>query len=309
MTPAPARVREALTPAAVAKLSTMQLRARAIVEGHYSGQHRSPYRGASVEFADHREYSHGDELRHLDWKVYGRTDRFFVKEYDAETNLSVHFLLDTSRSMDFAGPSHSPGQSVTKLDYARYLCAGLAYLAIKQRDAAALITFDAQVRERLPALTKRAHLQRIFDTLDAVEPGRDTDVAAALEQVAATLKRRGVIVLLSDLLDEPENLLRALGYFRHQGHDVILLHVMTPAERHFDYRGPTLFEDLESGERLLSDAQEIRADYLAALQQFMVALRDGCRQRRIDYQLLDTSRPYDEALTAYLGRREARAKG
>ena len=295
----PLTVREALTPAAIAKLNSMELRARAIVEGHYSGQHRSPYRGASVEFADHREYSHGDELRHLDWKVYARTDRFFIKEYDAETNLSVHLLLDASRSMDFATGA------LTKLDYARSLCAGLAYLAVRQRDAAGLVTFDLQVRERLPALTKRAHLQRLFDTLDGVTPGGETNIATVLEQIAATVTRRGVIVLVSDLLDEPESVLRALGYFRHRGHDVLVLHVMDPGELRFDFRGPTLFQDIESGERMLSDGGEVRGEYLAALRGFLVELRDGCRHRSIDYALMDTSQPFDQALTAYLAHRQA----
>jgi uncharacterized protein (DUF58 family) len=295
----PLTVREALTPAAIAKLNSMELRARAIVEGHYSGQHRSPYRGASVEFADHREYSHGDELRHLDWKVYARTDRFFIKEYDAETNLSVHLLLDASRSMDFATGA------LTKLDYARSLCAGLAYLAVRQRDAAGLVTFDLQVRERLPALTKRAHLQRLFDTLDGVTPGGETNIATVLEQIAATVTRRGVIVLVSDLLDEPESVLRALGYFRHRGHDVLVLHVMDPGELRFDFRGPTLFQDIESGERMLSDGGEVRGEYLAALRGFLVELQDGCRHRSIDYALMDTSQPFDRALTAYLAHRQA----
>ena len=303
MPPEVTPVQRALTPSAIAKLSSMELRARAIVEGHYSGQHRSPYRGASVEFADHREYAPGDELRHLDWKVYGRTDRFYIKEYDAETNLSAHLLLDTSASMSFGSGE------ITKLDYARFLCAGLAYLTIRQRDAASLTTFDAQIRERLPALTKRAHLQRIFETLDAVQPGRDTNIAGILEQVATTVTRRGIIVLVSDLLDEPEEVLRGLGYFRHRGHDVMLLHVMDPAEMQFNFRGPTLFEDLETGERLAADAGQVRGEYLAAMREFLVTVRDGCRQRSIDYALLDTSQPYDEALVAYLGRREKAGRG
>lgn len=290
------QVRSSLTPEAIAKLSSMELRARAIVEGHFSGQHRSPYRGASVEFADHREYTPGDETRHIDWKVYARRDRLFVKEFDAETNLNVHLLVDVSRSMDY-------GAAIRKLDYAAYLAAGLAYLATRQRDATGLILFDSEVRVELPPQTKPAHLQRVFDALEAATPGKDTNIAGALEAAAQSIKRRGIVVLISDLLDEIDPLLRALGYFRHRGHDVVVLQVMDPTELQFDFRGLTLFEDLESGERLLTQPSQVRAEYLRALREFMAQVRDGCRDRHIDHELLDTNRPFDVALTAYLSRR------
>ncbi len=289
-------IRRALTPEAIAKLGSMELRARALVEGHFSGRHRSPYRGASVEFADHREYSQGDETRHIDWKVYGRRDRLFVKEFDAETNLNVHLLLDTSRSMDYGGP-------VRKLDYGAYLAAAIAYLATRQRDATALVLFDTTVREHLPPQSKPAHLQKVFSALDDVRPGEDTDVSAALEAVAQSIKRRGLVVLISDLLDDTEPLLRALGYFRHRGHDVVVLHVMDRTELQFDFRGPTVFEDLESKERLFTQPERMRHEYMEALQSFLVQIKDGCRGRHIDHVLLDTTRPFDAALTAYLGRR------
>ena len=287
------QVRTALTPQAIAKLGSMELRAHAIVEGHFSGQHRSPYRGASVEFADHREYTPGDEARHIDWKVYGRRDRLFVKEFDAETNLNVHLLVDISRSMDYGSP-------VRKLEYAAYLAAGLAYLATGQRDATGLILFDSEVREHLLPQTKPAHLQRIFDALEGIEPGTDTSIAGALEAAAQAIKRRGLVVLISDLLDDTAPMLRGLGYFRHRGHDVIVLHVMDSTELEFDFRGLTLFEDLESGERLVTDPSQVRAEYLQALRGFMSDIQDGCRERHIDHELLDTNRPYDVALTAYL---------
>lgn len=293
-------LRQSLTPEAIAKLRTMELRARAIVEGHFSGQHRSPYRGASVEFADHREYTHGDETRHVDWKVYGRRDRLFVKQFDAETNLEVHLVLDASRSMDFGAP-------VRKLDYAATLAAGLAYLAIRQRDAVGLTIFDTQVRQYLPPATKPAHLQRIFDALEAVQPGRETDVGRALEAAAQGITRRGLVVLLSDLLDEVEPILRALGFFRHRGHDVIVMQVLDRQELSFDFRDLTMFEDLESGERLLTQPAQVRGEYLRALQEFISEIRDGCRNRHIDHEVLETSRPFDQALTEYLSRR-ARAR-
>ncbi len=289
--------RTVLTPEAVAKLGSMELRARAIVEGHFSGQHRSLYRGASVEFADHREYSPGDESRHIDWKVYGRRNRLFVKEFDAETNLNVHLLVDASRSMDYGTP-------VRKLDYACALAAGLAYLATRQRDATSLALFDAAVQVQLPPQSRPAHLQRVFDALERVVVGRDTNITAAVETVAQSLKRRGLVVLISDLLDEPAPLLRALGYLRHRGHDVVVLHVIDRTELEFDFRGLAQFEDMETGERVVAQPTAMRRDYLRALQEFVGELKGGCRSRHIDHELLDTRRPFDAALTAYLSRRE-----
>lgn len=289
-------LRTALTPEALAKLSTMSLRARAIVEGHFAGQHRSPYRGANVEFADHREYSPGDETRHVDWRVYARRDRLFVKEFDAETNLNVYLLVDASGSMNYGAP-------VRKLQYATYLAAALAYLATRQRDATGLVIFDSAMPVELAPQTKPAHLQRIFDALDQVQAGRQTRIAAALELAVPLIRRRGLVVLISDLLDEVEPVLRALGYFRHRGHDVMVLQVLDRTELRFEFTGPTIFEDLETGERLLTDAGEVRAEYLRALQTFTAQVREGCRDRHIDHELLDTSRPFDQALTAYLARR------
>ncbi len=291
-------VQTALTAEAVVKLSTMELRARALVEGHFSGLHRSPYRGAAVEFADHRQYSHGDELRHVDWRVYGRTDRFFVKEYDAETNMCVYLLVDGSNSMGYGSGT------VTKLQYATYLAAGLAYLASVQRDAPSLALFDTEVTEQLPALTSSAHLRRLFEVLDSAEAGRETDISQALEQATIALKRRGIVVLLSDLLDDPRHTLRALGYFRHHGHDVIVFHVLDPAELSFDFRGPLTFEDMETGQQMNTDATALRAEYLGQLRRFCGALRDGCMQRHIDYEVMDTSRPFGQALVAYLAKRQ-----
>ena len=295
--PAHGAIRGALTPEAVAKLRSMDLRARAIVEGHLTGQHSSLHRGASVEFVDHREYAPGDEPRHIDWKVYGRTDRLFVKQYEAETNLDVHLLLDVSRSMDFTS------REVTKLRYATFLAAALGYVATRQRDAVGLFLFDHELREALPAMTKPAHLARVFEALEAAEPQADTRVSPALEQVAQRIRRRSIIVVLSDLLDEPEEILRALGFFRHRGNDVIVLHTLDPMELGLNYRGNVAFEDLETGERLSCDVPELRAGYLTELRRFLSELNHGCRDHSIDYALIDTAHPFDTALSAYLAHR------
>jgi uncharacterized protein (DUF58 family) len=298
---APVAVREVLTPEAVARLGTMELRARAIVEGHLSGQHTSHRHGASVEFVDHREYAPGDEPRHIDWKVYGRTDRLYVKEYEAETNLSLHLLVDVSRSMEFGSVG------VTKLRIATFLAAALGYIATRQRDAVGLFLFDRRVRSALPAMTKPAHLARVFDTLDAASGSEDTEMTSALEEIAQRIPRRSLVALISDLLDDPEAVLRCLGYLRHRGHDVMVLHVLDPAELNLNYRGLVAFEDLETHERLSVDVAEARGAYLAELRRFLSAYRHGCRDRSIDYALIDTSAPFDAALTAYLAHRRGLA--
>lgn len=289
--------REALTAEALARLRTMELRARVMVEGHFSGQHRSHFKGASVEFADHRNYSPGDELRHLDWKLYGRSDRFFVKQFDAETNMNVLLVLDASGSMGYGSGS------VTKLQCASYLAAGLAYLTVRQGDAAGLAVFDKGLRTMLPPLTRPAHLRRLWDALETVTPGGETGLSEALALTAAGLSRRGIVVLLSDLLDESDDVLRALAYFRHRGHDVLVLQILDDAELHFRFHGPVIFEDLETTQHLRTETDDIRRAYLEELGRFVEGLREGCRAAAIDYETFSTAMPYDRALRAYLARR------
>lgn len=281
----------------LASLSSMELRARAIVEGYYSGQHRSPYRGASIEFADHRPYTHGDELRHLDWRLYGRSDRFFIKQYEAETNLTVHLVLDASGSMGY------PEGGVTKLTCASYLAAGLAYVAWRQRDAVGLTLFDTSIRDQLPPLSRRRHLQQVFERLEAARPGGETALADVLGQLGPALKRRGLVVLLSDLLDDPEELLRAVAILRRRGHDVIVMQVLDRGELRLPLRGPIVAEDMESGRRLSTDADEIREEYARAARRHVDTLREGCARHGIDHELFVTDRPLDAALVTYLSRR------
>jgi len=309
----------ALEPAALARHANMELRARTIVEGHFSGQHHSHFKGASVEFADHRNYSPGDELRHLDWKLYGRTDRFFVKQYDAETNMSVMLVLDTSGSMQYASGE------ITKVQYGSYLAAGLAYLTSRQGDAPGLALVDGRATYRLMPRTRPAHLRRLWETLETggrvpaslrdANPGNasrsdagtrdDATIAASLAEVATLLTRRGILVLISDLLEPPERLLRALRYFRHRGHDVIVMQVLDEAEVNFPFRGAVEFQDLEDGRRVRTEIADIRRGYLEGLQAHQEAIRDGCRTAGLDYELMTTTEPFGRALTAYLGRRQS----
>lgn len=290
----------ALTAETLARLGSMELRARAMVEGHFSGQHRSHFKGASVEFADHRDYSQGDELRHLDWKVFGRTDRHFIKQYDAETNMNVALVVDVSGSMGYSS------DTVTKLQYASYLAAGLAYLTTRQNDAPGLALVDRRVREKYLPRTRPAHLQRLWAALQAAQPGEDTALSEALAEAAATFTRRGIVVLISDLLDDPERVLRSLLYFRHRGHDVIVLQVLDPAEVKFDFHGPVVFEDLETHETLLTETDDVRAAYRRQFAIYQTQLSEGCRSAGIDYELMTTDQPFARALSAYLARRRAR---
>ncbi len=284
----------------LASLPTMELRARTFVEGHYSGQHRSPWRGASVEFADHRPYTHGDELRHIDWRLYGRSDRFFVKQFEAETNLTVTLAVDASASMGY------PEDDVSKLDCACYLAAGLAYLAWRQRDAVGLTIIGGDGARDLPSRSHRGHLQQLFDGLEDIEPARQLSPAEGLRALGGRLQRRGLVVLLSDLLDDPEALLRALGQLRSRGHDVIVLQVLDRSELDLGLRGPAIVEDMETGERLSTDADELRDEYRQAIRAHVERMHDGCVGRGMDHEMLVTDRPLGQALTAYLARRQSR---
>lgn len=286
----------------LAALPSMELRARAMVEGYYSGRHRSHFRGASIEFADHRAYSHGDELRHLDWRLYGRSDRFFVKQFEAETSLSVWLAVDSSASMGY------PEGAVTKLDCACYLAAGLAWLAWRQRDAVGLSLFDDAIHDQLPPLTRRGHLQGVFDRLEGARPGGETALSQALVQLGGSIRRRGLIVLISDLLDEPEAILRALATLRRRGHDLIVLQVLHRSEIELGLHGPALVEDMETGERLATDAEQVREQYQAAIRSHVDCLHDGCVGRGMDHELFVTDMPLGRALSTYLARRNSRTK-
>jgi uncharacterized protein (DUF58 family) len=290
-------VREAVTAEALAHISSMYLRARVMVEGHFSGQHRSRMRGASVEFADHREYTPGDDTRHLDWRLYARSERHFVKEFDAETSLSVYILLDISRSMAY------PKHGTAKLLYGSYLAAGLAYLAWRQRDAPGLGLVDVELREMVPPRTQRAHLNRLLEILDSVVPGGGTNLLAGLNQATTTMTRRGLVVLISDLWADPDAVVGGLRFLRRRGHDVVVLHTLHPDELVFPFRGSWAFIEPETHAHVPADASDVRRAYRQALATHLTALRQGLRAHDIDYELCDVTRPFDMALAAVIARR------
>jgi uncharacterized protein (DUF58 family) len=287
-----------LEPQALARVANLSMVARGVVEGFLSGLHSSPYKGFSVEFAEHREYTPGDDPRHLDYRMLGRTDRLYVKQYEEETNMRVQVLLDSSGSM---GYSHQG--RLSKLEYGCYLTAILAYLMTRQQDWVGLSTFDTQVRLDMPEGSSPRHLNEIMHQLEAVRPGGQTDIPETLHRLANRFQRRRLIVLISDLYGEPEEVIRALHHFRHRRHEVIVFHVFDQAEIEFPFRDVTAFEDLETGERIQVDPAYVRGAYLEQIEAFIERYRRACAEAQIDYVITDTSVPYDFMLSRYIARR------
>jgi len=288
-----------LLPHVVAKLANMELRARLVVEGFIAGLHRSPYHGFSVEFAEHRPYMPGDEIRHVDWKIYGRTDRFYIKQYEEETNLKAYLIVDTSRSMTYA----SPGE-ITKLDYAASLAASLAYLMVQQQDAVGLALFDETISSFLPPHATRAYLRQILAALQNLRGGSGTAAGRSLHLVAERIRRRGLVIILSDLFDDPDQVLAAFKHFRHKKNEVIVMHVLDPLERSFAFGEDATFEDLETRERMVTQPWHVRRAYAESLKAFVERYKRECREHQIDYVLLDTHTPFDVALMEYLSKRQ-----
>jgi uncharacterized protein (DUF58 family) len=286
-------------PLVLAKISTMTLRARHVVEGLLSGLHQSPYRGYSVEFAEHREYAPGDEIRRIDWKAFGKFDRYFVKEYEEETNLRAYLLLDASASMDYGSGG------IRKFDYGCYLAVSLAYLMLRQGDDVGLITFGAQIDRYIPPRSGLKHMQALTSLLEATQPRGETRLDLVLREIAGKIKKRGMIIVMSDLFDAPEKVLRALQYFRHRRNEVIVFHLLDKNELEFPFERLTMFEDIEdTTSRMLADPRTIREAYLQQLQAFIEDYRKACRRERIDYNLFPTTAPLDVVLTRYLARRQ-----
>ncbi|MGA2030885.1 MAG: DUF58 domain-containing protein [Thermoguttaceae bacterium] len=289
-----------LEPQALARVKNLAVVARGVVEGFISGLHSSPYKGFSVEFAEHREYTAGDDPRHLDYRMLARTDRLYIKQYEEETNMRVQILLDTSGSM---GYRFQP--QLSKLEYGSYLIAVLAYLMLRQQDSVGLTTFDTEIRLDMPARSSPPHFHEMMRQLEAIRPGQRTDVAETLHRLANRFKRRCLIVLVSDLYDEPDEVIRALHHFRHRRHEVILFQVFDKAEIEFPFGDVTSFEDLETGQRIEVDPAYVRQAYLAQMESFIAQYRRACAEAQIDYVLTDTSVPYDFMLSRYLAKRNA----
>lgn len=283
-----------LDPATLARLGTLELKARTIVEGFLTGLHRSPLKGFSVEFAEYRQYLPGDDLATLDWKVFGRSDRYVVKKYEEETNLDCYILIDVSASMGYGSGT------VTKLQYSSFLAASLAYLMNRQRDGVGLIAFDDKIITRLAPSARGGHLNLVLITLDRLQLGTHTNVAKPLNDLAGAIHKRGLVVLISDLLDDPDRVLDGLKHFRYRGTEVIVFQVLDPAELRFPFQQAARFRDLESRDEVLAIPAVVRDNYLNAINLLQGRYRRDLRSAGIDYQMLDTSVPLDTALMSYL---------
>jgi len=286
-----------LHPEAIKRISRLDLRARHVVEGFLSGMHRSPYFGQSVEFLQHREYAIGDDLRHMDWKVWARQDRLVVKQFEEDTNLRCTMLVDISNSMQYGeGP-------LNKYEYACTIASSLAYLLLQQQDAVGCVSFDETVRVKVPIRSKRNHIYSVINSLEANQPRDKTDMHAVLRSVAETWPRRGMMVLVSDLLTDTDNLMRGLRLLRQRGHDVLVFHVMDDDELDFPFSGPMRFDGLETEAFLNCNPRALREGYMEALEHFLQDVRRRCAQNTIDYALIRTSQPLDAVLATYLSNR------
>ncbi len=291
-----------LDPVTLAKIEGLDLKARLIVEGYIAGLHKSPYQGSSVEFAEHREYAPGDDIKHVDWKVWSRTDKLYLKQYEEETNLITYLLLDTSESMRYRS------NGVSKLDYARYIAAALAYLVLKQQDSVGLATFDFEVRNFLRPSSHASHLKQLLHLMDTTAAAQKTNVATIFHDLAERFKKRGLVIILSDLFDEVPSLLSGLKHFRHRRHEIIVFQILDPAELEFPFQDTTLFKGMEDLPQVLSEPRALRQAYREEFDGFLTEVRRGCRGQHIDHVLMRTDQKLDVALSAYLASRMAKRK-
>lgn len=297
--------RRYLDPKVLAKIHRLEIKARLIVEGYISGLHRSPYHGFSIEFAEHREYVPGDDIRHVDWKVFGRSDRFYIKQYEEETNLRSYVLLDASESMRYAS-GKGVAEGVSKYEYGTYVAAALAYLLSKQQDAIGLGIFDETLRTFLPPASSQAHFMNLIRELDRQDTARKTDIGAILEGFSNRIAAKGLVVLISDMFDQLDTIRRGLKLLRHKGHEVILFHLLDREERTFPFQNTTLFEGLEGYPELLVEPRALRKAYLAEFESFCSELKRICRGNLIDYVCIDNTEKLDVALTTYIAARAGR---
>jgi len=288
-----------LDPQVLARLKGLQLRAQRIVEGYVSGMHRSPFHGFSVEFAEHREYAPGDDLRYLDWKVLGRTDKYYLKQYEEETNLVCHVLLDASESMQYK----SDAAPLSKLEYAQCAAAALAYLILHQQDSVGLVTFDSEIRSLVRASSHPSHLRDLLQVMEDTVPRRKTAIGPIFHHLAERFNKRGIVIVLSDLFDDVDAMMAGLKHFRHRRHDVVVMHVLDPAEIEFPFQQSTLFRGLEQFPNVLTDPTALRKAYLAEFNRYLRKLKTGCRRHGIDYVPLRTDHSLEMVLSTYLASR------
>jgi uncharacterized protein (DUF58 family) len=286
------------TPEIISTLDNLYLKARLVVEGFIVGLHKSPYHGFSVEFSEHRAYGHGDEIRHIDWKLWGKTDRLYVKRFEEETNLRSYILVDQSKSMDYTS------KDITKLQYAQILSASLAYLMLKQQDAISITLFDSKIRSYIPPRSKSSHLNVILSEMSKIKSGPETEIAPILHHSAESIKKRGLIVLISDLFDDPDKIINGIKHFRHKGHEVIVFQILDQQELELDFSKRTVFVDMESKEKITTEPWHIQSDYQKNIRDYCDYLKENCRRNNADYVQIMTHHPIDIALSEYLIKRK-----
>jgi len=289
-------------PAALAQLQGLELRAHRVVEGYVTGVHRSPYHGFSIEFSQHREYTPGDDLRYVDWKAFGRSDKFYLKQFEEETNLICYLLVDGSESMAY----QSAGAPMSKLEYARTVAASLACLVLFQQDSVGLVTFDQQLRDLARPSSNPSHLKQLTSLLEQLHPRQRTDTGSVFHDLAERFKRRGIVVILSDLLDNVDSMLAGLRHFSYRRHEVIVMHILDPAELEFPFQQPTLLLGMEDLPDVMTEPKSLRRAYLKELNGYLKRLSAGCRTQQADYVLMRTDQSLDLALTSYLAARKHR---
>jgi uncharacterized protein (DUF58 family) len=287
-----------LNPATISKLNSLELRARLVVEGFMVGLHKSPYHGFSVEFTEHRPYMQGDGLKDIDWKVYGKTEKFFIKQYEEETNLKSYILLDTSKSMLFASEGN-----ISKLEYATTLVAGLSYLMVKQQDAVGLTLYSDKINKYFPPKTSKAYLQELLKHLAELSASDKTNTASCLNSIAEKIKRRGLVIIVSDFFDDINSILSALKHFRYQKNEVIVFQIMDPLERSFSFGKDAIFKDLETEDEITTQPYQIQKAYKEAMENFISKIKTECLNSNIEYNLIETSTPFDKALFSYIQKR------
>jgi uncharacterized protein (DUF58 family) len=290
-----------LKPEVIRQVARLDLRAKFIVEGFLAGLHASPFQGFSVEFSEHRKYTPGDDLKDLDWNIYAKTERYYIKKFEAETNVTGYLAMDLSASM-----AYTFRQELTKFEYAICLAAALGYLMIHQQDPVGLVTFDTKIEASLPPRSKRTQLGNILALLANLKPAGQTDIAPCLHQLAAMIRSKSLIMIFSDLLTDPEPVMKSLHHLRHRGNDIILFHILDEAEVHFPFQGVVEFQEVEGSRRLTLDARNMRHDYLKSLAEFQGFYKDECSRAGIDYVPMDTSVNFDRALMEYLLQRQRR---
>jgi uncharacterized protein (DUF58 family) len=291
--------REYLDPIFLSKLANMELVARCAVEGFFSGLHPSPFHGFSVEYSDHRQYHPGDELKFVDWKVFGRSDKLYIKRFQQETNTTVYILLDNSKSMSFSGK-----RSVSKSEYGSYLAAALSYLMLSQGDSTSLVLFAESIQKKIPPRSRRTHLNIILKTLQNNKPSGRTNLASVLHTLAETSNRRGLVILISDLLDDEDSIFKGISHLKFLQHDVILFQIMDHQEINLDYEGLIQFEDMESSDKIRTFPQSVKQTYRRRVAEFLDEIEKTAGRSNIDYCFIDTSEPLDRALIAYLAKRK-----